>query len=319
MSETPSIPPFIPSGPTDDGLEGNITWDNNAIYTFYNGTWGKSPRTVGYWDEIDENTRFILCDRDQELSPVEKQTALRNIGVLPATTDRFGIVRYTDSWQDTGSGDPGEYPVTLTRRAIIELCKHTFDEHGYTIDVEIYGKCADAYAQAEEAADLAVSASEAAEGFAGEVREAISGAGSIYEDMLEAEAGAVSAYEGAVDSQEACEGFANDARISANTAAQKAPPAIVPLITSGDLQYGKVYMKELDGTSIDLRGLTLSAAGATVEIWLRCDARTDIQWPPQWRWLEGSAPLIEVSKVYYICVRNDGWGIVANIGDAREA
>lgn len=212
MSDSPIFPGFIPAGPTDDGAEGNIAWDNNAIYTFYAGTWGKAPRTVLHWDELDENTRFVLCDREQSLSNVEKQTALRNIGVLPATTERFGIVRYTDSWQDTGSGDPGEYPVTLTRRAIIELCKHTFDEHGYTIDVEIYGKCADTYELAEQAADLAVTASEAAEGFAGEVREAISGAGSIYNDMLTAEAGAVSAYEGAVDSQEACEGFANDTR-----------------------------------------------------------------------------------------------------------
>lgn len=319
MAVSPTIPESIPQDPNVSGLPNQIIWDDKAVYTFYNGTWGKSPRTVSNWDDLDKDVRFVLCNKEQTLTDIEKQTVLRNIGVLPATTERFGIVRYTDNWQDTGSGDPGDYPVTLTRRAIIELCEHTVDEHGYSMDVEIYGKCADTYELTKQAADLAVTASDAAEGFAGEVREAISGAGSIYNDMLAAEAGAVEAYEGAVDSQAACEGFANDARISANTAAQKAPPAIVPLITSGDLQYGKVYIKELDGTAIDLRGLIPPAVGATVEIWLRCDALTAIQWPPQWRWIEGSEPSIELSKVYYIHVRNDGWGVVANVGAEREA
>lgn len=217
MSDTLEIPDTLPHTPIDPNqpAEPNlITWDRGAIYTSYDGSWGKTPRMTVYWNDIadDGSTRFLVCNKQQELSSVEKERALKNLGIQPATTTTFGLVRYTDNWQDTGSGDPGYYPVTLTRTAIVALCNYIMSEYSYTMDIEIYGKCADVYEQTKEAADLAVSASEAAEGFAGEIRTTIAGADAIYEDMLEAEKGAVIAYEGSVDAQESAEGFANDAR-----------------------------------------------------------------------------------------------------------
>lgn len=175
MSDTPEIPDTLPHTPIDPNqpAEPNlITWDCGAIYTSYDGSWGKTPRMIAYWNDIadDGSTRFLICNKSQELDSIQKEQALKNLGIQPATTTTFGLVRYTDNWQDTGSGDPGYWPVTLTRKAIIELCEHTIGEYSHTIDVEIYGKCADVYKQAEQAADLAVAASEAAEGFAGELR-----------------------------------------------------------------------------------------------------------------------------------------------------
>lgn len=125
---SPTIPPFIPTGPTDDGLPGQIVWDRECIYTFDGAHWGRTPRAVssGAWDDLytpegGPSARFLLVSKPQSLTDLEKEQAQLNIGLLPATTESFGIVRYTDSWMDNGSGDPGDYPVTLTRHAIMEL------------------------------------------------------------------------------------------------------------------------------------------------------------------------------------------------------
>lgn len=124
----PTIPPFIPNGPTDEGLPGQIVWDRECIYTFDGAHWGRTPRAVssGAWDDLytpegGPSARFLLVSKPQSLTDGEKEQAQINIGLLPATTESFGIVRYTDSWMDNGSGDPGDYPVTLTRHAIMEL------------------------------------------------------------------------------------------------------------------------------------------------------------------------------------------------------
>lgn len=168
-----TIPDSIPGDPTVHGEANQIIWDASSIYTYYNGTWGRSPRTVDHWNDLEGDVRFVLCNKEQLLTQEQKQIACKNLGILPATTERFGIVRYTDNWQDTGSGDPGFWPVTLTRTAIIELCKHQFEEYVYTMDVGIYEKCAEVYDFTVQAADLACTAADAAEGFASDAMECV--------------------------------------------------------------------------------------------------------------------------------------------------
>lgn len=168
-----TIPDSIPGDPTVQGEANQIIWDASSIYTYYNGTWGRSPRTVDHWNDLEGDVRFVLCNKEQLLTQEQKQIACKNLGILPATTERFGIVRYTDNWQDTGSGDPGFWPVTLTRTAIIELCKHQFEEYVYTMDVDIYEKCAEVYDFTVQAAELACTAADAAEGFASDARECV--------------------------------------------------------------------------------------------------------------------------------------------------
>lgn len=179
----------------------------------------------------------------------------------------------------------------------------------------MFGKIADTYAQVKDAADLAVRASDAAEGFAGETRESIATVQQAYADTLVAEEGAVSAYEGAVTSQEAAEGFANDARDAAYLVTQKAPPTVVTLVSgqATNLAYGKVYACEPVG-EFDLSGMTITQVGCTVEIWMRPAGETNVTWPAEWKWLEGQAPVLVAGTTYYICVRRDLWQVTICIG-----
>lgn len=106
-----------------------IAWDVHAVYTYYNGTWGITPRYTSCWNDVTATFRPLLMDKpmawtrpdgteDTELKALQRQTALGNLGIANATTESYGLVKYTDDWTDDGTGDPSDAPLTLTRHAI---------------------------------------------------------------------------------------------------------------------------------------------------------------------------------------------------------
>lgn len=134
-------PPGSPSSPVPAPGGSYISWDADAVYTYYNGNWGKSPRTIVHWDEIDQDARFLLLNKTQELSLTEKQNALRSLGIDRAhiigelfdEDTNYGLCKYTNDWRDSGTGDPEEYPLTLTRYAIVHLFGEMITEYGQSI------------------------------------------------------------------------------------------------------------------------------------------------------------------------------------------
>lgn len=104
----------VPEGPTSDPQEQSISWDENAIYTYYMNSWGKTPRTVAHWEEWDSTTRPVLLDKTQTISDIERQTALRNLGIDNASLTKTGLIQFTDDPNNTEGK-------VLTRRALIEL------------------------------------------------------------------------------------------------------------------------------------------------------------------------------------------------------
>ena len=131
-------PPGSPSSLVPAPGGSYISWDADAVYTYYNGNWGKSPRTIVHWDEIDQDARFLLLNKTQELSLTEKENALRSLGIDRAhiigelfdEDANYGLCKYTNDWRDSGTGDPEEYPLTLTRYAIVHLFGEMITEYG---------------------------------------------------------------------------------------------------------------------------------------------------------------------------------------------
>lgn len=67
---------------------------------------------------------MIVHKDNQGLTSYEKQNALRNLGIDKADTEHYGLVKYTDDWQYSGGGTE-DFPLTLTRSAIVDLFMNT--------------------------------------------------------------------------------------------------------------------------------------------------------------------------------------------------
>lgn len=87
------------------------------------------------WDDLEPGdiddqghehpVRFLIVHKDtQGLTSYEKQNALRNLGIDKADTEHYGLVKYTDDWQYSGGGTE-DFPLTLTRSAIVDLFMNT--------------------------------------------------------------------------------------------------------------------------------------------------------------------------------------------------
>lgn len=82
---------FVDTPTGTPGTDAAISWGVDGIYTFTSG-WGKTPRYTTNWDDLDATTRFLLVDKDQNLSDTEKQQGRLNLGFDAATTETPGLV-----------------------------------------------------------------------------------------------------------------------------------------------------------------------------------------------------------------------------------
>lgn len=77
--------PSVPTSPTSDGTEGDISITEDAVYTYVNGEWGKSPRS------LDWGAEYLRIDQGDVTVTLEQKDALR--GRLPAAEENNpGIV-----------------------------------------------------------------------------------------------------------------------------------------------------------------------------------------------------------------------------------
>lgn len=94
---SPSYIKDCPTTPTDDGEESNIAWNENGVYTFSNGLWGKTPRLLTSWEDLDSESRFLLVNKSVELSPKEIYNARTSLNISHATTTNEGLVKLAES------------------------------------------------------------------------------------------------------------------------------------------------------------------------------------------------------------------------------
>lgn len=85
-----------PSGTVSPGAEGNMAYGVDGIYSYYNGQWGKTPRCLDHWDELDETARFLLVNKVMSLTDEERAILEQNVGVSHATAENFGTVKLSE-------------------------------------------------------------------------------------------------------------------------------------------------------------------------------------------------------------------------------
>lgn len=131
------VPP--PSSPASPGESGNIAVNEDGFFSYLNGTWGMSPRITSHWEDFTDQTRFLIVDRDQGLSPEEQQQGRENLDVVTATAEKEGLVLLKTT---LSSGDTGEAVPTVG--ALIQYLQATYGESGGSSDVvhattDVYG------------------------------------------------------------------------------------------------------------------------------------------------------------------------------------
>ena len=123
-----------PSSPTSGGLENAVSVDATGIYTYSTDGWGKSPRLQAYWNDLTENSRFLLCNTTQILTDDQKANALQNLGISQATTDDMGLVRLT---ADVNSNDE-RVPTAAAIKRYIDTRLSEFQPQAQQLDLSTY-------------------------------------------------------------------------------------------------------------------------------------------------------------------------------------
>lgn len=99
-----------PSSPSDLGEQGNLYVGSTGLYSYSDGSWGKSPRYTENWDDLVLGVRFLRVDGLQSLSSSEKSNLLANIGIPIASAGSAGLVK---AWGDATSELTGGAPVII--------------------------------------------------------------------------------------------------------------------------------------------------------------------------------------------------------------
>lgn len=94
---SPSYITERPTTPTDEGEESNIAWNESGVYTFSNGLWGKTPRLLTAWEDLDSESRFLLVNKSVALSSKEISNARTSLNISHATTTNEGLVKIAES------------------------------------------------------------------------------------------------------------------------------------------------------------------------------------------------------------------------------
>lgn len=117
--------PSVPTSPTSDGTEGDISVTEDAVYTYVNGEWGKSPRN------LDWGAEYLRIDPGNVIVTAEQKDVLRdrlpiaeeyNPGIVPLAVD------HTKSYP-SGYATTPEYVRTYVRSV-------AFPEGGNMLDYD---------------------------------------------------------------------------------------------------------------------------------------------------------------------------------------
>lgn len=120
--------PSVPTSPTSNGTDGDISVTEDAVYTYVNGEWGKSPR------DLDWGAEYLRIDQGNVTVTAEQKDALRdrlpiaeenNPGIVPLAAD------YTKSYP-SGYATTPEYVRTYVRSVAFPEGGNMFDYDSLT-------------------------------------------------------------------------------------------------------------------------------------------------------------------------------------------
>lgn len=102
-----------PENPSDPGTAGSVTWSADGFYSYLDGTWGLSPRVTTHWEDYSDDVRFLIVNKDQNLSAKEQAQGRKNLDVVSATAEKEGLVQLKETLteSDTGTLVPTVYAV----------------------------------------------------------------------------------------------------------------------------------------------------------------------------------------------------------------
>lgn len=69
----------------------------DSFYTYYNGMWGKTTRYTKNWEDLDGDTRFLLVNKQMDLSDEERANVQAVVGLKLASQSDVGLVKGSDS------------------------------------------------------------------------------------------------------------------------------------------------------------------------------------------------------------------------------
>ena len=92
-SLSPKFQSTVPTSPIVSGESGAIAWDQDGVFTYCDGMWGKTPRVYSHWEELDQNSRFLLVNKEQPLLDSEIDNVRNSIKLFDATTNQKGLVK----------------------------------------------------------------------------------------------------------------------------------------------------------------------------------------------------------------------------------
>lgn len=92
-SLSPKFQSTTPTSPIVPGESGAIAWDQDGVFTYCEGMWGKTPRVYSHWEELDQNSRFLLVNKEQPLLDSEIANVRNSIKLFDATTNQKGLVK----------------------------------------------------------------------------------------------------------------------------------------------------------------------------------------------------------------------------------
>lgn len=114
LFKTDQVSTSVPSTPGDSGSTGDISLAEDAVYTYVDGLWGKSPR------ELDWGATYLRIDENTPGVTEEQRDRLRDMVDVPlSTTNTPGLVKLADD-ASLDYDDPTDVPYSTTPRFVRE-------------------------------------------------------------------------------------------------------------------------------------------------------------------------------------------------------
>lgn len=95
----------VPAAPSSSGEEQSMIASSEGLYVYCNGSWRKSPLYAGNWEDLTQDTRFLLVNTLMQLTDQQIENVYNTLKLALATQEKAGLVRaMTDEEAAASSG-----------------------------------------------------------------------------------------------------------------------------------------------------------------------------------------------------------------------
>lgn len=93
VAETVKVATTIPAAPSSSGEEQSLISSSEGLYVYSNGSWRKSPLYSSNWEDLTNDTRFLLVNALMQLSDQQIKNVYDTLKLAIATQEKAGLVR----------------------------------------------------------------------------------------------------------------------------------------------------------------------------------------------------------------------------------